>query len=315
MEHYVTLFDTLFLPQGLALHRSLERHATPYLLWVLCVDDRCAEVLSRLALPNLRALRVSELETAALKAVRPGRSIGEYCWTLTPFAPRFVFDADPRARRVTYIDADVWFRADPRQLLEGFQKSGRAVQITDHAYAPEYDQSAISGRYCVQFMTFERDAGEPIRAWWEARCLEWCYARVEEGKFGDQLYLEDWTTRFGDRVHVLHEVDRLQAPWNATRFPPGNAVAFHFHGLRLLKSNRVLLTEGYRLHTSTVETVYQPYIADVAASVDMLRRVGLDPQPQRSGAAWGFQLRAFAKRVRAAWRLAGAATVRHLITE
>ena len=27
MEHFVTLFDSLFLPQGLALHMSMERHA------------------------------------------------------------------------------------------------------------------------------------------------------------------------------------------------------------------------------------------------------------------------------------------------
>jgi hypothetical protein len=34
MEHYVTLFDSLFLPQGLALHMSMERHAGVYTLWI-----------------------------------------------------------------------------------------------------------------------------------------------------------------------------------------------------------------------------------------------------------------------------------------
>ena len=31
--------DSLFLPQGLALHMSMERHVKDYTLWILCVDD------------------------------------------------------------------------------------------------------------------------------------------------------------------------------------------------------------------------------------------------------------------------------------
>ena len=87
MEHYVTLFDSFFLPQGLALHRSMERHVSPYTLWILCVDDKAHEVLSLLSLPNVRLLKLSDLETPDLLRVKPARSIAEYCWTLTPFAP------------------------------------------------------------------------------------------------------------------------------------------------------------------------------------------------------------------------------------
>ena len=90
MEHYVTLFDSLFLPQGLGLHISMERHAGPYNLWVLCVDDGAFEVLERMKLPNVRLLQLSELETEELIRVKAGRTRAEYCWTLTPFAPRFV---------------------------------------------------------------------------------------------------------------------------------------------------------------------------------------------------------------------------------
>ena len=50
MEHYVTLFDSLFLPQGLALHISMERHLKDYTLWILCVDDQAHEILSKLNL-------------------------------------------------------------------------------------------------------------------------------------------------------------------------------------------------------------------------------------------------------------------------
>src|ERR1700693_2261852 len=101
MEHYVTYFDSLFLPQGLALHMSMQRHAGEYTLWILCVDDNAHNILENLDLPNVRLLQLSKLETEDLRAVKPTRSKGEYCWTLTPFTPRFVFEADANVERVT----------------------------------------------------------------------------------------------------------------------------------------------------------------------------------------------------------------------
>jgi len=155
----------------------MERHVCEYVLWVLCVDDETHDVLQRLALPNVRLLKLSELETDELLSVKPGRAIAEYCWTLTPFAPRFVFETEPTVKRVTYLDADLWFRKHPKPIFDELDASGKCVLITDHAYAPEYDQSATSGQFCVQFMTFHRDGGELVRQWWEERCIEWCFAR------------------------------------------------------------------------------------------------------------------------------------------
>src|SRR5256885_328246 len=167
MEHYVTLFDSAFLPQGLALQSSLQRHAGPYTLWILCVDNETYEVLGRLSLPNTRLIRASDVETSELLRVKKERSRAEYCWTLTPFTPRFVFEADPGIRRVTYVDADLWFRQSPAPIFSEFEQSGKQVLITDHAYAPEHDRTATSGRYCVQFMTFRHGGGETVRRWWE----------------------------------------------------------------------------------------------------------------------------------------------------
>jgi hypothetical protein len=83
MEHYVTLFDALYLPQGLTLHASLQRHAGTYTLWILCVDEQTHSILTWLRLPNVRLLRAADVETEELLAVKPARTRGEYCWTLT----------------------------------------------------------------------------------------------------------------------------------------------------------------------------------------------------------------------------------------
>src|SRR4029079_1632008 len=96
-------------------------------------------------------------------AVKSNRTFVEYCWTLTPCTPKLVFDRDPSAQRVTYLDADMFFLKEPTPVFEEWEASGKSVLITDHAYHAEYDQSATSGQYCVQFLSFAKGASEPVR--------------------------------------------------------------------------------------------------------------------------------------------------------
>jgi hypothetical protein len=283
MEHYVTLFDSLFLSQGLALHMSMERHLGEYTLWILCVDDEVHETLTRMALPNIRLLKMSDLETEELKRVRPGRTKGEYCWTLTPFSPRFVFEVEPLVQRVTYIDADVWFRKNPAPIFREFDASGKQVLITDHSFAPEYDQSSTSGQYCVQFITFTREGGEIVRKWWEEQCIEWCYNRVEVGKFGDQKYLDDWPERFANKVHVLQNRELLLGPWNATRYPYGNAILWHFHGTRIVTKSNVplgILCGNYPLPAPTKKYIYEMYLKDLEICIHKMSTMKIEIRNQ-----------------------------------
>ena len=257
----------------------MDRHIGDYVLWVLCVDDQAFEVLSRLDFTCVRCLKLSDLETPELLSVKQSRTIGEYCWTLTPFAPRFVFEADQSIDRVTYIDADLWFLKNPIGIFDEFNLSAKHVLITEHAYALDYDQSAKSGKYCVQFMTFSRNGGEYVRHWWEERCIEWCFDKFEDGKFGDQKYLDDWTERFSDLVHVLQDRHLTLAPWNASRFPYVGAVFFHFHGLKLISNTSVEIGEYY-LPLSFRQHVYIPYLQDLRSSISLLESVDFHPRSQ-----------------------------------
>lgn len=284
MEHYVTLFDSVFLPQGIALYLSLERHGGKYLLWILCMDDEVHDALTRLCLPNVKLLKLSDLETPELLAIKSTRSKGEYCWTLTPFTPRFVFECSPEVTRVTYLDADMWFRKNPSSIFNELDSSGKSVLITDHAYDAEHDMSATSGQYCVQFMTFYRDKGEVVRKWWEQRCIEWCYNRHEDGKFGDQKYLDDWKDRFSEYVHVLKDKELLLAPWNATRYPYGNSVCWHFHALRvIIKSQHSIFIEygEYRLPDCTSKYIYAPYVIDLRHAISLIKKYGIKLASQK----------------------------------
>ena len=260
-EHYVTLFDACFLPQGLCLYYSLVKNAGDFVLWVLCVDQDCYDLLQRLNLPRLRLLHLDSLETPELLAVKAFRSRAEYCWTLTPFAPRFVFEADKSISRVTYLDADFFFFKSPGPVFAEFEQSGKQVLITDHAYAPDSDQSCTSGQYCVQLLVFNRASLISVCKWWQDQCINWCKSYAEDGKFGDQKYLESFESLFPDDVHVLTILDIFLAPWNASRFPYSRCVAFHFHQLRLTgPATPLKLVSGYYIPKPALKNIYLPYM-------------------------------------------------------
>ncbi|OAI52050.1 hypothetical protein AYO46_06675 [Betaproteobacteria bacterium SCGC AG-212-J23] len=275
VEHFVTLFDSHYLPLGLCLYRSLEEQGRPFHLHILAMDENCASALEGLALQHATVLRLKDAETDALRATRKNRSIGEYCWTLTPFLPSLVLARQPGIARVTYVDADVFFFQDPRQLLDELDTSGKQVLITDHAFAPEYAEHARYGRFCVQFVTFRNTAAaKKVLEWWQARCLEWCYAREEDGKFGDQKYLDDWPERFRNEVHVLARTEATLAPWNVAHAArmrgTARPVLYHFHSLRIVSDERVVLHYDYRVGREN-RWIYDQYVATLRSIVGRLR--------------------------------------------
>jgi hypothetical protein len=281
VEHYITLFDNNFLPMGLCLHGSLLRHGGAFVLWVLCMDEAVERNLRALDLPHVRLIPLAEAETAELRAVKPSRSRGEYCWTLTPFTPDFVFAHDAAAARVTYIDADLFFFATPAPLFAELEAAAKDVLITEHAFAPEYESAALNGRFCVQFITFRRTpAAATVMRWWQARCIEWCYGRHEDGRFGDQKYLDQWPGLFGDAVHILQDRDQALAPWNADYRLGMHAAGaayrpafYHFHGLRVIAPRRLKLFGGHRVRVA--RPLYAEYVLAMRTAAAQLQAAGI----------------------------------------
>ena len=70
----------------------------------------------------------------------------------------------------------------------------------------------------MQFVTFKNTVqGLKVLNWWRDACIEWCYARHEDGKFGDQKYLDNWTTMF-EGVRELKHLGGGVAPWNLQQY-------------------------------------------------------------------------------------------------
>ena len=226
------------------------------------MDAQTERLLRRLALPALRIVGLPELEAfdPGLAAVKSSRNRVEYCWTATPATCLYLLAHEPAADTVTYVDADLMFFSSPEPLLA--ELGDGSILLTRHGYVAGQDTRA--GRFCVQFLPFRRDAnGLAALRWWHERCLEWCYDRPEDGKFGDQAYLDDWPDRFRG-VRVLRHPGAL-APWDVAAHRlerRGDRIVvdgeplvfFHFAALRLYRS-RVAMAVARRVAGSYYQRV------------------------------------------------------------
>lgn len=261
--NYCTLFDSHYLSRGLAMYQSLIKHCDKFHLYIYAFDDLSYEILKNLELSHATVISLYDFEDDRLLAVKATRTTGEYCWTCTPSVIKFSIEHFG-LNSCTYLDADIYFFSDPTVLIE--EMGEKSILITEHRYTPKYDQSNTSGIYCVQFMTFKRDAnGMEALSWWRESCLEWCYARFENGKFGDQKYLDDWPERFSG-VHILQHIGGGVAPWNVQQYSSSKledeAIFYHFHGLRFLDKNIVDLG-NYNISKHAKEIIYHPYLSHV----------------------------------------------------
>jgi hypothetical protein len=285
MARFCTYFDANYLFKGLALYRSLARHAPGSELWALCLDASSLQTLERLALPGLHPLPLAALEAAEprLLAVKPGRSKVEYYFTCTPALLWHLLDGQARGESITYLDADLFFFASPEPLFAELRE--RSVAIIGHRFPSRLRALEVHGIYNVGWLTFADDGdARQCLAWWRDRCIEWCYDRVEDGKFADQRYLDDWPTRFHG-VHVLANPGAGVAPWNVEAHPvtirggrpwveESPLIFYHFHGFRRLASwlfDPGLAGYGARLEGALRHGVYLPYLTELRGIEQWMR--------------------------------------------
>lgn len=295
---YCTYFDARFLPRGLALHASLLRHAPESRLWIMALDEDCHRALAALRLKNVTLLRLSDLERAdpELPSVRPTRSALEYALTCTPSLPRYVFDRMPEADLVTYLDADLYFFADPEPMFE--ELGSGTILITPHRYAaPFRGWTRFTGVYNDGWVTFRRGVtADACLARWREQCLEWCYNRSEAGRFTEQQYLDDWTDRYAGVVESTLPGANV-GPWNlGTRrvrlsddgvlIDERPLIFYHFSGIkRLAPGVYDLGTTDFRARPNRAAKrgIFAPYIRELRAISRVLETAAL-PTSGRVGA-------------------------------
>ncbi len=293
MYNFCTLFDSNYLAKGLAMYLSLKEQCDNFHLYIFPFDDLSHNILKKLELQNVTIISLAEFEDKDLLRVKKERTKAEYCWTSSSSTILYCIN-NFKLDNCTYIDADLYFYSSPKPIFD--EINDKSVLITSHRYTPKYDRSKRFGKYCVQFVYFKNDEfGLKALNWWRNACIEWCYNRVEDEKFGDQKYLDDWTTRFENTLELKHLGGGV-APWNVQQYKfkkTENAIIgteiisnnnfdlifYHFHYLRFLKNERIDFG-SYKLTGNQIDLIYRPYLKALKNAELMISKIHKVEYPQ-----------------------------------
>jgi len=245
MYYFCTYFDKNYFTRGMALYQSLKEKCLEFRLWVLCLDEETYRVLSRMSLPQIQLITLEELEKedAALTKAKSNRSKIEYYFTCTPSLPLFILNHCPQVDLITYLDADLYFFSDITEIFKEIE--GCSIAIIKHNFPTHIKKMEVRGLYNVGWLSFRRDSNaRACLTRWQDACNAWCYDRVEDGKFADQKYLDDWPSRFNNVVVIKHKGANV-TKWNIVNYKiiasEGKVwldtqpiIFFHFHSLQTL---------------------------------------------------------------------------------
>ena len=287
---FCTLFNQAYLPQGIALYRSLERTSqSGFLLYVLAMDQATVDVLTKLEFRHLRIVRLDEIEDETMRSFKAKRSIGEYCWSCTTPLILHIFERSDRGTVVTYVDADIAFFSDPRAILK--ELGPGSIYIHEHDFAPRYSAlERVSGRFNVGVSAFRNDAeGRSCLELWKSQCFEECVMDFSAGKCGDQNYLDAWPELYPNLV-ISSDPGVGLGPWNIEqrRIERGGnrivvngrpAIFYHYHSLRLLKPiwglKQIWLSGWFEIPAAATSAFYHQYARQLWRAVEDIERSGL----------------------------------------
>lgn len=238
------------------------------------MDGACYDALSSLNLPNVHLIALEDFEKGdeELLKAKQNRTLIEYYFTCTPSLPLFILNCYPGVDVITYLDADLFFFADPTPIYQ--EIADHSIAIIGHRFPPHLRNLECYGIYNVGWLSFRRDEHAlTCLRWWRERCIEWCYDRCEDGRFADQKYLDDWPNRFRNVVVLRHKGANL-APWNLSNYTIREEwdgvrvdgeplIFFHFHGFRQVRSwlyDPGLARYQVRVSKVMVRGIIAPYI-------------------------------------------------------
>jgi hypothetical protein len=218
---YFTLSDGDFSPRTLAMIKSLRAFDENARFIFFHFDDLNVNQLEifRKSKVDLYSIR-SFLGNHLFDSLASSREYLELLWTLpSVIAKELLISAVGSERTdVVYLDADLFFFGSPKEIWKEVPLN--QISIVRHNFSARLRVNfPQSGEFNVSWVSFPvTGIGVECASEWAANCTELCPATptMLNGRlvYGDQLYLEDWPSRFKGSIHVIENIGVGVAPWN-----------------------------------------------------------------------------------------------------
>lgn len=264
--NFCTLFDSNYASKGIALYLSLEQQTDDFVLYVMGMDRKCQEILSSIGFKHMVVECIDDIDSPELAEAKGNRSRAEFCWTCGSFFTDYFLNKY-NLPDITYLDSDLMFFSSPKAIFDELITNNASVGLSPH-----YKHYNATGKYCVQYVYFKNDIdGCAALTWWKDSCLKWCYSQMEDGKYGDQLYLESMPSLFNNVYEIQHRGHGI-ATWNQMfyKFYDGFLsykgqnypyVFFHYSGFNIkLDNKQILIKQNFSVSKETKKYFLQPYI-------------------------------------------------------
>lgn len=284
--NFCTLFDKYYLTRGLALYNSLFSCVEEFKLWILCLDKDTFELLFKLNLKNVVLISLETIEDEKLLIAKSNRTWGEYCWTLGSVFTHYVLSNNPDLDHITYLDSDLYFYSSPQVIYD--EMGDDSILIIKHNYVSSLKYLQKKGIYNVAMIIFKNDnIAKQCLTKWKDQCIDWCYNRNEDGKFGDQKYLDSWPQEYHG-VHILNHKGGDVAPWNLGQYEiteKNNQVLidnqilifYHFHTFKIINGDKFQFYSSFYSFDKQIDRlIYFPYVKEIKNSIRMLKNVDLN---------------------------------------
>ena len=263
MQNYFTVLNKYFIPQLILLNQSMRKNIKNFNLFIIAIDLETINELKKIKFYNSQIVLFDHIsKDKDYINIKKERSIAEFCSTVTPYIFNQILNKHQNLKYLIYIDTDMFFFKNPEKKINDFLLSNKSAYLTKHNFDNNSKHlEKNNGTFCVQFNIFKNNKmGKLIIKDWTEKCKEWCFYKSKNGKFGDQKYLEAWKDRYINQLYIEKDINFIGAPWNKDIISINKLYLWHFHSLRVIDINTVMLAHGYYFKKEIETFVYNNYI-------------------------------------------------------
>ncbi|HYE09517.1 MAG TPA: hypothetical protein VEF53_05010 [Patescibacteria group bacterium] len=271
-HYYCTVLSKGYIHRGLILYNSLKKYDPNFHFYFVCLDDEVKSLLKRMALDSVTLITMNQIEAQdqLLTAIKAKRNDKEYIWSVKASVFLYLFRNYTKLDHILWLDGDTEFYADPEPIFNELMKC--SILLTKERFVGAYSGlNNIYGIFNTGLMGFKKNstAINCIR-WFRKKCIEWCYDRVEPGKWSDQMYVNNWPIMFSD-LRVMEDIGINVTAWNIQGadvsmldndiYINGERLVFyHYSGLKFMNYSEFDLCSYIDLPKDVKELIYKPYI-------------------------------------------------------